>query len=159
MGLPFHRLDHRALIQVFLEGARRGEGRVDRHPESQILRQFTADPESRKLILAASHRVADGLPIVWASRLAGTPVPERIPGSDLVLSLPEAAERGRAGGVPPGGNPGVAAAAARRLESRCPGLQRWRPIALPSDLRTIPRSSTGSRGRFDSPDRPWSWSG
>ena len=89
-----------------------------------------------------------------ASRLAGTPLPERVPGSDLVLSLPEAAERGRAGGVPPGGggNPGVAAAAARRLESRCPGLpERGRPIALPSDSRTIQRSSTGSGGRFSSP--------
>ena len=72
----------------------RGKGGWIVTPNLDILRQFTADPESRKLILAASHRVADGLPIVWASRLAGTPLPERVPGSDLVLSLPEAAERG-----------------------------------------------------------------
>jgi N-acetylglucosaminyldiphosphoundecaprenol N-acetyl-beta-D-mannosaminyltransferase len=122
MGLPFHRLDHRALIQVFLEGARGGTGGWIVTPNLDILRQFTADPESRRLILAASHRVADGLPIVWASKLAGTPLPERVPGSDLVLSLPEAAEHRGLAVFLLGGNPGAAAAAARRLESRCPGL-------------------------------------
>ena len=122
MGLPFHRLDHRTLIQLFLEGVRTQNGGWIVTPNLDILRQFTANPESRELILAASHRVADGLPIVWASRLAGTPVPERIPGSDLVLSLPEAAERAGLAVFLLGGNPGVAAAAARRLEARCPGL-------------------------------------
>ena len=122
MGLPFHRLDHRTLIQLFLEGVRTQNGGWIVTPNLDILRQFTANPESRELILAASHRVADGLPIVWASRLAGTPVPERIPGSDLVLSLPEAAEGAGLVVFLLGGNPGVAAAAARRLEAQCPGL-------------------------------------
>ena len=31
--------------------------------------------------------LADGHPIVWASRLLGQPVPERVPGSDLVPTL------------------------------------------------------------------------
>jgi N-acetylglucosaminyldiphosphoundecaprenol N-acetyl-beta-D-mannosaminyltransferase len=67
--------------------------------------------------------VADGQPIVWASRLAGTPVPERVPGSDLVLSLPEAAARAGVRVFLLGGNPGVAADAARRLQALNPGLQ------------------------------------
>ena len=91
-------------------------------PNLDILHRFTADAESRELILAASHRIADGTPIVWASRLAGAPVPERVPGSDLVLSLPEAAAEVGARVILLGGNPGVAAAAARRLEDLYPGL-------------------------------------
>ncbi len=37
--------------------------------------------------------LADGHPIVWASRLLGRPLPERVPGSDLVPKLFEAADR------------------------------------------------------------------
>ena len=123
MGLPFDRVDHATLARLFLEGVRAGDGGWVVTPNLDILRQFTTSRESRELVLAATHRVADGLPIVWASRLAGTPLPERVPGSDLVLSLPRAAARA---GLPVfllGGNPGAAAAAARRLEALCPGLQ------------------------------------
>ena len=62
-------------------------------------------------------------PIVWASRLAGTPVPERVPGSDLVLSLPEAAARAGVRVFLLGGNPGVAADAARPAPAANPGLR------------------------------------
>jgi N-acetylglucosaminyldiphosphoundecaprenol N-acetyl-beta-D-mannosaminyltransferase len=123
MGLPFHRLDHEALLRSFLDGVRAGTGGWVVTPNLDILRQFTTSPESRRLILSATHRVADGLPIVWASRLAGMPVPERVPGSDLVLSMPEAAADAGLSVFLLGGNPGVAAIAAARLEARCPGLQ------------------------------------
>ena len=100
------------------------KGWVDRYAEPRRpSRQFRADAGSRELVLAASHRVADGQPIVWASRLAGTPVPERVPGSDLVLSLPEAAARAGVRVFLLGGNPGVAADAARRLQALNPELQ------------------------------------
>jgi N-acetylglucosaminyldiphosphoundecaprenol N-acetyl-beta-D-mannosaminyltransferase len=123
MGLPFHRLDHTTLIRTFLEGVRGRTGGWIVTPNLDILRQFTRSPESRELIMHASHRVADGQPIVWASRLVGNPVPERVPGSDLVLSLPEAAARAGLSVFLLGGNPGVAAAAAARLEGDCPGLE------------------------------------
>lgn len=38
-----------------------------------------------------SLSLADGMPIVWASRLLGTPLPERVAGSDLVAPLLELA--------------------------------------------------------------------
>jgi N-acetylglucosaminyldiphosphoundecaprenol N-acetyl-beta-D-mannosaminyltransferase len=122
MGLPFHTLDHPGLVRLFTDGVRTGQGGWIVTPNLDILRRFTADAESRELILEASHRIADGTPIVWASRLAGAPVPERVPGSDLVLSLPEAAAQVGARVLLLGGNPGVAAVAARRLEDLYPGL-------------------------------------
>jgi N-acetylglucosaminyldiphosphoundecaprenol N-acetyl-beta-D-mannosaminyltransferase len=123
LGLPFHRLDHTTLVRVFLDGARTGNGGWIVTPNLDILRQFTTCLDSRELIMAASHRVADGLPIIWASRLAGTPLPERVPGSDFVLTLPAAAARA---GLPVfllGGNPGVAEKAATRLEALHPGIR------------------------------------
>ena len=123
MGLPFDRLDQAMLTRRFLEEAHAGNGGWVVTPNLDILRRFTTDRDSRELIGAATHRVADGLPIVWASRLAGTPLPERVPGSDLVLSLPRAAAGAGLSVFLLGGNPGVAAAAARRLEALFPGLE------------------------------------
>jgi N-acetylglucosaminyldiphosphoundecaprenol N-acetyl-beta-D-mannosaminyltransferase len=139
MGLPFDRLDHPALIRLFLDGVRERNGGWIVTPNLDILRQFTRCPDSRRLILAATHRVADGQPIVWASRLAGRPVPGRIPGSDLVVSLPEAAARAGLSVFLLGGNPGVAAAAAARLEARCPGLERVGSYCPPYGFEDDPR--------------------
>ena len=58
----------------------------------------------------------------WASRVAGTPLPERVPGSDLVLTLPEAAAEAGLSVFLLGGNPGVADAAAARLQAMYPRL-------------------------------------
>jgi N-acetylglucosaminyldiphosphoundecaprenol N-acetyl-beta-D-mannosaminyltransferase len=122
MGLPFDRLDERTLTRSFVEGARMGTGGWIVTPNLDILRQYAATPEARDLILAATHRVADGLPIVWASRLAGTPLPARVPGSDLVLTLPEAAADAGLSVFLLGGKPGVAAEAAACLQARHPRL-------------------------------------
>ena len=122
MGLPFHRVDARTLIGDFVEGARTGSGGWIVTPNLDILRQFTTSTEARELILEATHRVADGSPIVWASRLAGAGLPERVPGSDLVLTLPEAAADAGLSVFLLGGNPGVAGAAAASLQARYPRL-------------------------------------
>lgn len=41
------------------------------------------------LIREADVVTADGMPLVWASRLAGTPLPERVTGADLTVKLCE----------------------------------------------------------------------
>jgi N-acetylglucosaminyldiphosphoundecaprenol N-acetyl-beta-D-mannosaminyltransferase len=142
MGLPFDRLDHPTLLRLFLDGVRERTGGWIVTPNLDILRQFTTCPDSRRLILAASHRVADGQPIVWASRLVGRPVPGRVPGSELVLSLPEAAARAGLSVFLLGGNPGVAAAAAARLKAQCPGLVRVGSYCPPHGFEDDPRELT-----------------
>ncbi len=73
-------------------------------------------------LAAAYQRVvlslADGQPLVWASRLLGTPLPEKISGSDLVPRLLEKAKEKRWRVFLLGGGPGVpekAAEAARAM--------------------------------------------
>ena len=139
MGVPFHRLDHNALVSRFLKSAAAGVGGWIVTPNLDMLRQFRESSESRELILAATHRVVDGLPIVWASRLAGTPLPERVPGSDLVLTLPEAAGRARLSVFLLGGNPGVGAVAAARLEARYPGLGKVGSYCPPFGFEADPQ--------------------
>jgi len=50
-------------------------------------------PEFRDAYRNVDLSVADGMPLVWASRLLGAPLPERVSGSDLVLPLARRAAR------------------------------------------------------------------
>jgi N-acetylglucosaminyldiphosphoundecaprenol N-acetyl-beta-D-mannosaminyltransferase len=71
---------------------------------------------------AAAFVVADGMPLVWASRWSGQSLPERVTGSDLVPALcGRAAEVGHRV-LLLGGAPGVAEEAAVRLRSTFPKL-------------------------------------
>lgn len=73
------------------------------------------DPDFRAAYDAASLVLADGQPILWASRLLGAPLPEKVSGSDLVWPLLERAARRRWRVYLLGGAPGVVEAAAERF--------------------------------------------
>ena len=71
----------------------------------------------------AAFIVADGMSLVWAARRQGTPVPERVAGSDLIFELSRlAANRGYRIYLL-GGQPGVAEQASKNLVVRYPGLK------------------------------------
>jgi N-acetylglucosaminyldiphosphoundecaprenol N-acetyl-beta-D-mannosaminyltransferase len=80
------------------------------------------DARFREAYARADLSLADGMPVVWASRLLGQPLPAKISGSDLVLPLMERANGGRWRVFLLGGGPGVADEAAKRLEARFPDL-------------------------------------
>jgi N-acetylglucosaminyldiphosphoundecaprenol N-acetyl-beta-D-mannosaminyltransferase len=67
--------------------------------------------------------LADGAPMVWASRRQGTPLPERVAGSDLIFELCALAARKGYRMFFLGGAEGVAASAAKKLCERYPQLQ------------------------------------
>jgi N-acetylglucosaminyldiphosphoundecaprenol N-acetyl-beta-D-mannosaminyltransferase len=87
------------------------------------------DAEFRATINEADMAVPDGMPLVWLSRLIGTPLAGRITGVELVHeSCQLAASRG-VGVFFLGGTPEVAAAAAARARVQHPGLvvQQYAP--------------------------------
>ena len=51
------------------------------------------DPEMRRIVEACELVSADGQAVVWASRLLGDPLPERVAGIDLMQALFALAER------------------------------------------------------------------
>lgn len=92
-------------------------------PNVDILRRVVRDDDLRRHLTASSLVVADGKPLIWASRLAGRPLPARVPGSDLAWSLSAAmAEAGRSVYLL-GGEPGTADRAADVLRGRHPTLK------------------------------------
>jgi N-acetylglucosaminyldiphosphoundecaprenol N-acetyl-beta-D-mannosaminyltransferase len=72
----------------------------------------------------ASLVLADGMPVVWASRLLGKPLPERVTGADLVPELFTAADPTRPlTAFLLGAAPGVAERAATKIEARWPAVK------------------------------------
>jgi len=118
-GVALHSLTEREAIERIVSG---GGGWVVT-PNVDILRQVAADAEFARLVGAATLSLADGMPLIWASRLKGSPLPERVAGSTLIYGLSaEAARRGRSVFLL-GAAPGVAERAAARLEASYPDLR------------------------------------
>ncbi|MGB2823652.1 MAG: WecB/TagA/CpsF family glycosyltransferase, partial [Phycisphaerae bacterium] len=86
------------------------------------LRRLSRHHDYTRLCRTATLIVADGMPLIWASRIQGTPLPERVAGSDLISSLSAAAARRGRSVYLLGGAPGTAEMAADVLQRRYPGL-------------------------------------
>jgi N-acetylglucosaminyldiphosphoundecaprenol N-acetyl-beta-D-mannosaminyltransferase len=86
-----------------------------------FLRIAQVDDDFRQTINEADLAVADGMPLVWASRLGGRPLPERVTGNSLVEKACELSAATGAGIFLLGARPGLAEAAARTIATRYPG--------------------------------------
>lgn len=89
----------------------------------EIVRAAARNRSLAELVANASLVVADGMPLVWAARLTGEKLPERVAGSSLVFSLSEAAAADGRSVFLLGGDPGVPEAAAGTLQGRFRGLR------------------------------------
>lgn len=87
-----------------------------------FLRRYYKDQRMQVLYSEADLRVADGMPLVWAAFLQGTPIPERIAGSSLIRPMARrAALEGRRIYFL-GGEGDTAKQAAEQLTREYPGL-------------------------------------
>jgi len=78
----------------------------------------------RDSVLGSDLIVADGLPVVWASRILGEPVPERVTGIDLFENLLALANRDGFSVFFLGASQEVLDEMLRRIGERYPGLRR-----------------------------------
>ena len=92
-------------------------------PNLDILHKLTHAPQFATLVEPATLRLADGMPLVWASKLAGNPLPERVAGSDLVWRICQLAAKRNHGVYLLGGDEGIADKAARVLQDKYQGLR------------------------------------
>lgn len=104
-----------------------------------VLRQLDASADVRDLVADAELLVADGMPLVWASRLRGAPLPERVAGSALIHSLSAAAADDGRSVFLLGGNPGAAEAAAMQLVAEAPGLRVVGTMCPPMGFERSPQ--------------------
>jgi N-acetylglucosaminyldiphosphoundecaprenol N-acetyl-beta-D-mannosaminyltransferase len=85
-------------------------------------RHQSRHPELLDILRRADLVVADGMPVVWASRWLGTPLKERVAGSDLVPALAAASDTRPLSCYFFGGRGDVGARAAHILEEKHPNF-------------------------------------
>lgn len=147
-GVRLNALTETQVVAHVMAALERGEGGHLVTPNVDICRAAARDPALRALIDGADIAVADGMPLVWAARLLGRPLPQRVTGADLIWSLTAAAA---VRGLPVyliGGPPGVPEAARDTLCARHPGLVVAGVHAPPYGFETRAAAMAEVRGRL-----------
>ena len=121
-GVRLHAVTEKQCIDHILDEMDAGRGGVVVTPNLDHLRRCTKDMLFHAIVAEADLVVADGMPLVWASRLQGTPLPQRVAGSDLISSLSAAAAGRNRSVFLLGGAPGTAEKAAIVLKTATPSL-------------------------------------
>jgi N-acetylglucosaminyldiphosphoundecaprenol N-acetyl-beta-D-mannosaminyltransferase len=145
MGVPLDAVTRRQTLDRVFASLQQGRGGWVVTPNVDILRRCRHDQELREAARTADLVLADGQPLVWASRIAGTPLPERVAGSDLVVPLCRMAARAGRSVFLLGGNPGTAEAAAARFEEAARGLRIAGTYCPPIGFQSSPAERTEIR--------------
>jgi N-acetylglucosaminyldiphosphoundecaprenol N-acetyl-beta-D-mannosaminyltransferase len=122
-GVQIDNLDEQGVINHILEERLTLRGGWMINPNVDVLRQVHADTELQSLVKQANLVIADGTPLIWASRIRKTPLAERVPGSQLIWSLSGAAAERCVSVFLLGGTTGVAERAGLALRLRYPNLK------------------------------------
>jgi N-acetylglucosaminyldiphosphoundecaprenol N-acetyl-beta-D-mannosaminyltransferase len=122
-GMRLENVDSGRLIEHMFERLRAAEGGWLITANLDFLRRHVKDANARGIYAGADLRVADGMPLIWASRLRGTPLRERVAGSSLVMPLCERAAHEQRSVYLLGGEPAAGKAAAEKLKARYPTLR------------------------------------
>jgi len=122
-GLDIDRLTEEEVVGRVLDELAAGRGGWIWTPNIDIARAARREPALHRLISGASLAVPDGMPLLWAARLRGTPLAERVTGASLIFSLSEAAARAGWSVYFLGGEAGVPEQAGGELCARYPGLK------------------------------------
>lgn len=143
MGTPMGVVTEAYAVQTIVDAAEAGRGHWTITANLDHLRRYHCNPVEKGLIEEADLVVADGMPLIWASRLAGEPLPERVSGSSMVWSICEAASARRQSVFLLGGAPGVAERAAQIFRGSYPGLEiagtACPPVGFESDEQELGR--------------------
>jgi N-acetylglucosaminyldiphosphoundecaprenol N-acetyl-beta-D-mannosaminyltransferase len=95
LGVPFENINTDQTIQLVDQMIQSRGPHYLATANVDFLVQALRDAELRRILWDAHLVLCDGMPLIWASRLLGNPLPERVAGSDLVpLLIRLASEKG-----------------------------------------------------------------
>ncbi|KAF1043028.1 MAG: N-acetylglucosaminyldiphosphoundecaprenol N-acetyl-beta-D-mannosaminyltransferase [Herbaspirillum frisingense] len=134
LGLPFDRVSLRQAGDIMLGAAAQKRRCFLSTPNLNFAVACMDDAAFRNSVIQSDLSIADGMPLIWIARAIGLPIKERVAGSSLFQWLRET--KVETGQAPMrvyffGGPPGVAEAAAEKLN------------AVPSGMRSMGFNSPG----------------
>lgn len=122
-GLRFDRVDMVGAVAQVMAAAQARRPCLVVTPNIDQIVKFGADPFMHQVYRSALHIYADGMPLVWISRLLGHQrLPARVTGADLLPAVCCQAAQAGLSVYFCGGEPGVAEAAAHSMRARFDGL-------------------------------------
>ncbi|HTJ29211.1 MAG TPA: WecB/TagA/CpsF family glycosyltransferase [Acidobacteriaceae bacterium] len=136
LGIPFHNVTMDETVSLIEEQIKEGGFHQIATANVDFLKNAIADPSLRSTLCSCDVVIPDGMPVLWISRLLGTPLKERVTGIDLVSRLAQrSAEKGY-GIFLLGSSEVRSQLAAHTLTQRYPGLRivgRYSPPPAPID--------------------------
>jgi N-acetylglucosaminyldiphosphoundecaprenol N-acetyl-beta-D-mannosaminyltransferase len=115
-GMPIHVITRKQTARHLISCSLENIGGWVVTPNLDILRRYTKSVAFRNLLATSTLNVPDGMPLIWASRVKGQPLTERVNGTDLMVDVCEAAAEVGKSVFFLGGNPGSAEKAAATLK-------------------------------------------
>lgn len=129
-----HAVTESSCIQHILDRLEAGQGGMMVRPNVDHLRQCWREDGFAQLVASADLVVADGMPLLWNSRLQGTPLPAPIAGSDLIWNLLAAAELSERSVFLLGDDVHATADAGRRIKEKHPAVVLAGQCAVPAGV-------------------------
>lgn len=137
LGVPFHNVTMDETIAFVDEKIRdRGFHQIAT-ANVDFLVHAIRDKEMQQILCSCDLVIPDGMPILWGSRLLGSPLKQRVCGVDLVPRLAELCAREGYSMFFLGASEQNSFRAAENLKQRYPGLRiagRYSPPVMPLDL-------------------------
>ncbi len=123
LGVPVDMVNREEAFAVFEKIFREPGCSMIVTPNSEIVQNASKDEELKALIGEADLIIPDGIGLVYASKIMGCPLSERVTGIDFLETIiAHLAETGESIFFF-GSKPGVADAAAARMKEKYPGLR------------------------------------
>lgn len=121
-GVMFDNVTLQEAVQRVLGFFQTEQAKIVVTPNSEIVQMCLEDPQVMAVVRQADLTIPDGIGVVYASNILGTPLKQKVAGFDLAGALlPHLEEQGKRLYLL-GGAPGVAEQAAVRMQQKHPNL-------------------------------------
>ena len=123
LGVPVDMVDREQAFSIFEDIFKNAGCSMIVTPNSEIVQNASKDEELRSLIASADLIIPDGIGLVYASKVMGCPLSERVTGIDFLESIISHLAKTGESIFFFGSKPGVAEKAADKMREKYPGLQ------------------------------------
>lgn len=122
MGVNFHAVTLDVAVETAMERIHSGEKGYVVTPNSEIVYLCRTEPELSGLLNRACLVLPDGIGVVYAAKILKQPICEKVAGIDFAEQLMKRMAREGKSVFFLGSKPGVAETAAKKLQTKYPGL-------------------------------------
>lgn len=123
LGVPVDMVDREHAMEIFEESFAEPGVTMVVTPNSEIVQRASKEDELKMLISSADLIIPDGIGLVYASKIMGCPLSERVTGIDFLEAIIAGLEKNGKSIYFFGSKPGVAEAAAENIKKKYPQLR------------------------------------